>query len=265
MHQRVSSISQMVVFFSSVPKPNNHWRIWCQREYFCRNSISTFFAPKSRSSFVANIRYIVYDCSSSIGQRCAGNSFAISNIGHHSSLCNSATSCSISSLILPLDFVLVFYCSTMISRHNRVGTLFFATAEFIFDDWHRFLGVLIGLPCWSATAHCRLNTLSVVIQHLWVLSFTQRSLIPRIFYLRLKPLVATFHTCTCRHCLRRFLLWRYTSEYICNTNFLCRFWYTAPCCCDIRNSPSEVSMPFRAKGQDKFTEKSPVYLRFADA
>ena len=67
-----------------------------------------------------------------------------------SSLCNSATSRSISSLILPLDFVLVFYCSTMISRHNRVGTLFFATAEFIFDDWHRFLGVLIGQPCWSA-------------------------------------------------------------------------------------------------------------------
>ena len=60
---------------------------------------------------------------------------------------HSATSRSISSLILPLDFVLVFYCSTMISRHNRVGTLFFATAEFIFDDWHRFLGVLIGQPC----------------------------------------------------------------------------------------------------------------------
>ena len=64
-----------------------------------------------------------------------------------SSLCNSATSRSISSLILSFDFVLVFYCSTMISRHNRVGTLFFATAEFIFDDWHRFLGVLIGQPC----------------------------------------------------------------------------------------------------------------------
>ena len=32
----------------------------------------------------------------------------------------------------------------MISRHNRVGTLFFATAEFIFDDWHRFLGVVVG-------------------------------------------------------------------------------------------------------------------------
>ncbi|MBQ2838393.1 MAG: hypothetical protein IJE73_01950 [Muribaculaceae bacterium] len=31
-----------------------------------------FVAPKSRSSFVANFRYIVYDCSSSIGQRCAG-------------------------------------------------------------------------------------------------------------------------------------------------------------------------------------------------
>jgi hypothetical protein len=32
----------------------------------------------------------------------------------------------------------------MISRHNRDGTLFFATAEFIFDDWHRFLGVVVG-------------------------------------------------------------------------------------------------------------------------
>ena len=64
---------------------------------------------------------------------------------HRSSLCNSATSRSISSLILPLDFILVFYCSTMISRHNRVGTLFFATAEFIFDDWHRFLGVVVGI------------------------------------------------------------------------------------------------------------------------
>ena len=31
----------------------------------------------------------------------------------------------------------------MISRHNRVDTLFFATAEFIFDDWHRFLGVVV--------------------------------------------------------------------------------------------------------------------------
>ena len=103
-----------------------------------------FVAPKSRLSFVANIRYIVYDCSSSIRQRYAGSIFAIRT---RSSLCNSATSRSISSLILPLDFVLVFYCSTMISRHNRVATLFFATAEFIFDDWHRFLGVLIGQPC----------------------------------------------------------------------------------------------------------------------
>ncbi|MBE6311515.1 MAG: hypothetical protein E7080_10790 [Bacteroidales bacterium] len=93
---------------------------------------------------MANFRYIVYDCPTSIGQRCAGSSFAIRT---RSSLCNSATSRSISSLILPLDFVLVFYCSTMISRHNRVGTLFFATAEFVFDDWHRFLGVLIGQPC----------------------------------------------------------------------------------------------------------------------
>ena len=144
----------------------------------------------------------------------------------------------------------------MISRHNRVGTLIFATAEFIFVDWHRFLRELIGQPCWSA--HCPLSA-----QHSFGRNTTPLRVIlyatllnTIIFYFRLKPLVATFHTCTCRHFQRRFLLWRYTSEYICNTNFLCRFWYTAPCCCDIRNSPSEVSMPFRAKGQDKFTEKS---------
>ena len=91
--------------------------------------------------------------------RLSGNAVpgAVSLSRTRSSLCNSATSRSISSLILLLDFVLVFYCSTMISRHNRVGTLFFATAEFIFDDWHRFLRVLIGQPCWSA--HCPLSAL----------------------------------------------------------------------------------------------------------
>ena len=191
--------------------------------------------------------------------RLSGNAvpgaFSLSEL--RSSLCNSATSRSISSLILPLDFVLVFYCSTMISRHNRVGTLFLCYG-WIYLWWLASLSCgtyrncRAGLP----TAQCRLNSLSVVIPHRRVLSFTQRSLIPRIFCFRLKPLVATFHTCTCRHFQRLFLPWRYTSEYICNTNFLCRFWYTAPCCCDIRNSPSEVSMPFRAKGQDKFIQKS---------
>ena len=70
---------------------------------------------------------------------------SLSELGHHSAIVPLLAS--ISSLILPLDFILVFYSSTMISRHSRVGTLFFATAEFIFDDWHRFLGVLIGQPC----------------------------------------------------------------------------------------------------------------------
>ena len=199
--------------------------------------------------------------------RLSGNAvpgaFSLSEL--RSSLCNSATSRSISSLILPLDFVLVFYCSAMVSRHNRVGTLFFATAEFVFYDWHRFLGVLIGQPCWSA--HGPLSAQYTFGRNTTPLSFILYATLLNTtnFHTRLKPLVATFHTCTCGHCQRRILPWRYTSEYICNTNFLCRFWYTAPCCCDIRNSPSEVSMPFRAKGQDKFTEKSPVYFRFADA
>ena len=135
--------------WDSFPFPNPLLGGWFVSRRLLLSQLHFYFvAPKSRSSFVANIRYIVYDCSSSIGQRCAGSIFAISNIGHHSAIVPLLAS--ISSLILPLDFVLVFYCSTMISRHNRVGTLFFATAEFIFDDWHRFLGVLIGQPCWSA-------------------------------------------------------------------------------------------------------------------
>ena len=175
---------------------------------------------------------------------------------HRSSLCNSATSRSISSLILPLDFdlysiVLLWFHATIVLAHSSLLRLNLSLMIGI-----AFLGYLSDNLANLPTAHCRLNTLSVVIPHLWVLSFTQRYLIPRIFYFRLKPLVATFHTCTCRYYQRRFLPWRYTSEYICNTNFLCRFWYTAPCCWDIRNSPSEVSMPFRAKGQDKFIQKS---------
>ena len=175
---------------------------------------------------------------------------------HRSSLCNSATSRSISSLILPLDFdlysiALLWFYATIVLAQSSLLRLNLSLMICI-----AFLGYLSDNLADLHTAHCRLNTLSVVIPHLWVLSFTQRSLIPRIFCFRSKPLVATFHSCTCGHCQRRFLPWRYTSEYICNTNFLCRFWYTAPCCCDISNSPSEVSMPFRAKGQDKFTEKS---------
>ena len=225
----------------------------CQGDYYCRNSISTLTLQNQDHLLWLIPLYSVWLFFVYRATLCREH-FRYPE--HRSSLCNSATSRSISSLILPLDFVLVFYCSTMISRHNRVGTLFFATAEFIFDDWHRFLGYLSDNLADLHTTHCWLNSLSVVIPHLWVLSFTQRSSIPRIFSVRLKPLVATFHSCTCWHFQRRFLTWRYTSEYICNTNFLCRFWYTAPCCCDIRNSPSEVSMPFRAKGQDKFIQKS---------
>ena len=149
----IANLSIIHLVAKSFPFPNPLLGGWFVSRRLLLSQLHFYFvAPKSRSSFVANFRYIVYDCSSSIGQRCAGSSFAIRT---RSSLCNSATSRSISSLILPLDFVLVFYCSTMISRHNRVGTLFFATAEFIFDDWHRFLRVLIGQPCWSA--HCPLS------------------------------------------------------------------------------------------------------------
>ena len=213
-----------------------------------------FDAPKSRSSFVANIRYIVYDCSSSIGQRCAGSIFAIPNIGHHSAIVPLLALYRRSfchSILYLYSIVLLWFHATIVLAHSSLLRLNLSLMIGI-----AFLGYLSDNLADLPTAHCRLYTLSVVIPHLWVLSFTQRSLIPRIFCFRLKPLVATFHTCTCWHFLRRFLPWRYTSEYICNTNFLCRFWYTAPCCCDIRNSPSEVSMPFRAKGQDKFIQKS---------
>ena len=168
----------MVVFFSSVPKPNNHWRIWCQREYFYRNSISTFFAPKSRSSFVANIRYIVYDCSSSIGQRCAGSCFAIPNIGHHS------------AIVPLLALYRRLFCHSILYLYSIVLLLFHATivlAHYLLLRLNlslmigiAFLGYLSDNLADLPTAHCRLNTLSVVIPHLWVLFFTQRSLIPRI-------------------------------------------------------------------------------------
>ena len=98
----------------SFPFPNPLLGGWFVSRRLLLSQLHFYFvAPKSRSSFVANIRYIVYDCSSSIGQRCAGSIFAISNIGHHSAIVPLLAS--VSSLILPLDFVHVFYCSTMIS------------------------------------------------------------------------------------------------------------------------------------------------------
>ena len=116
----------------------------CQGDYYCRNSNSTL--TLQNQDHLLWLNSVIY-CM--IVLRLSGNAMPehFRYLEHRSSLCNSATSRSISSLILPLDFILVFYCSTMISRHNRVGTLFFTTAEFIFDDWHRFLGVLIGQPC----------------------------------------------------------------------------------------------------------------------
>ena len=124
----------------------------CQGDYYCRNSISTLSLQNQDHLLWLIPLYSVWLFFVYRATLCREH---FRYLEHRSSLCNSATSRSISSLILPLDFVLVFYCSTMISRHNRVGTLFFATAEFIFDDWHRFLGVLIGQPCWSA--HCPLS------------------------------------------------------------------------------------------------------------
>ena len=83
-------------------------------------------APKSRSSFVANIRYIVYDCSSSIGQHCAGCIFAISNIGHHSAIvpllalyrrlfCHSILTC---ILLFYYDFI-----ATIVLTHSSLLTV----------------------------------------------------------------------------------------------------------------------------------------------
>ena len=116
---------------------------------------------------------------------------------HRSSLCNSATSRSISSHILPLDFdlysiVLLWFHATIVLAYSSLLRLNLSLMIGIV-----FLGYLSDTLADLPTAHCRLNTLSVVIPRLWVLSFTQRSLIPRIFYFRLKPLVATFHFCTC--------------------------------------------------------------------
>ena len=109
----IANLSIIHIVAKSFPFPNPLLGGWFVSRRLLLSQLHFYFvAPKSRSSFVANIRYIVYDCSSSIGQSCAGSIFAIRT---RSSLCNSATSRSISSLILPLDFVVVFYCSTMIS------------------------------------------------------------------------------------------------------------------------------------------------------
>ena len=123
-----------------------------------------FVAPKSRSSFVANIRYIVYDCSSSIRQRCTGSIFAISNIGHHSaivpllalyrrSFCHSFCTC---ILLFYYDFI-----ATIVLAHSSLLRLNLSLMIGI-----AFLGYLSDNLADLPTAHCRLNTLSVVIPHL---------------------------------------------------------------------------------------------------
>ena len=140
-----------------------------------------FLAPKSRLSFVANIRYIVYDCSSSIGQRCAGSIFAISKLHTLSQLGISRI---YRRYILPpiSHFVFIVDFTPQSCWHTL-----FATAEFIFDDWHRFLGNISELPCWSA--HCSLSaySLSVVIPPMIAL---HRFQIPRTFL----PLFAHSYT-----------------------------------------------------------------------
>ena len=101
----------------------------------------------------------------------------------------------IQPLILYLySIVLLWFHATIVLPHSSLLRLNLSLMIGI-----AFLGYLSDNLADLPTAHCRLNTLSVVIPHLWVLSFTQRSLIPRIFSTRLKPLVATFHTYTCRH------------------------------------------------------------------
>ena len=152
---------------------------------------------KIKIIFVANIRYIVHDCSSSIGQRCAGSIFAIPNIGHHSAIVPLLALYRRSfchSILYLYSIVLLWFHATIVLAHSSLLRLNLSLMIGI-----AFLGYLSDNLADLPTAHCRLYTLSVVIPHLWVLSFTQRSLIPRIFSFRLKPLVATFHSCTCRH------------------------------------------------------------------
>lgn len=193
----------------------------------------------------------MYDCLQSIRQRCVGSI----SLYLETSFSNAIVLTShLSSLYSATDFVLCVHCRFY--RHNRVGTLSIAPTAFIFVFRHRFLREHIG----TAVLICPLlivgSLLSVVIPPMIALHCFP---IPRIFIFRFTTLCSFLYLdygySVCFLAIA-FYPWRYTSEYICNTNFLCRFWYTAPCCCDIRNSPSEVSMPFRAKGQDKFTEKS---------
>ena len=184
--------------WDSFPFPNPLLGGWFVSRRLLLSQLHFYFvAPKSRSSFVANFRYIVYVCSSYIGQRCAGNSFAISNIGHHSAIVPllALYRCLFCHSILYLySIVLLWFHATIVLAHSSLLRLNLSLMIGI-----AFLGYLSDILADLPTAHCRLYTSSVVIPHLWVLSFTQRSSIPRIFSVRLKPLVATFHTCTCRH------------------------------------------------------------------
>ena len=99
----------------------------------------------------------------------------------------------------------------------------FATAEFIIDDWHRFLGNISELPCWSV--HCSLSAhlLSVVIPPMIAL---YRFPIPQIFIFRFTTLCSFLYLdCGYSVCFlaTTFYPWRYTSEYLCNTNFCTDF------------------------------------------
>ena len=122
---------------------------------------------------------------------------SLSELGHHSAIvpllalyrrlfCHS--------ILYLYSIVLLWFHATIVLAHSSLPRLNLSLMIGI-----AFLGYLSDNLADLPMAHCRLNTLSVVIPHLLVLSFTQRSSIPQIFSVLLKPLVATFHTYTCRH------------------------------------------------------------------
>ena len=110
--------------WDSFPFPNPLLGGWFVSRRLLLSQLHFYFvAPKSRSSFVANFRYIVYDCSSSIGQRCAGSIFAISNIGHHSAIVPLLALYRRSfchSILYLYSIVLLWFHATIVLAHSSL-------------------------------------------------------------------------------------------------------------------------------------------------
>ena len=206
-----------LVFF---PFPNPLLGGWFVSRRLLLSQLHFYFvAPKSRSSFVANIRYIVYDCSSSIGQRCAGSRFAISNIGHHSAIvpllalyrrlfCHS--------ILYLYSIVLLWFHATIVLAHSSLLRLNLSLKISI-----AFLGYISELPCWSAHNPLSAHTLSVVILHRWLLYIASDT---TNFLISITPLFATLHAPL--SALRfAFHLYLFTFNYLLATlTFYDRFW-----------------------------------------